>query len=265
MSADQPLFYVVTGPGSSSTPEAAKHLAAAVGLSPYDAKLKLATAVPQILMAAANRSDAIELQMLLDGAGVPTRCLSHREIVHAPIVYQAMGCYLGDQAVTFLCKDGDTVAVPYADAKVLVKARIRTRSEKTVDGRNGAGFLSGQRRESHSERETSFLLLLYVAGPRLLEIGQQEFNYGCLGGGKSMSSLRNFEMLCSLFTKRFDGAQFDDALCRTAGSYEKVGESYSSSPGLTAIRRERSRDFSDERFVREAAWLIALTSVEGEW
>ncbi len=256
------VFYVVTAPPVSADRPAAECLARALGMSTYDARLKLAAPAPQILSAAANRSDAVELQMALEEVGVPTRCFSHAEIVHRPPTYDAVGCYLGANAAVFDCKEEFAVRAAYEDVKVIVKARVRCRAVKKIDGLKRAGIWTRARGESHADRETMLKLLLYMEGPRVVRISQHEFNYACLGGGMSMSSLRNFETLSSLLRKRFVRASFDDSLCRAAARYEKVGEEYSSGGADAGRKRERKEMYSDERFVLEAAWMIALVRWE---
>ena len=266
MSGEHQLYYVVTAPPAATDRAAAACLAAALRIAPYDARLKLAAPTPQILSALPNRSDAVELQMALDAVGVRTRCLTHVQIVHSPPLFPAIDCRMVDESVVFLCREEDVLAVADKDARVLVKARVRRRTETHVDGSRRGAMWSSSRGESSHTVDTSFRLYLYVAGPRVFEIAQHEFNYDFLGGGKSMSSLRNFATLVTLLRKRFPDAAFDESLCRAAGSFDKVGDSYVTSHGAAAgIKREHRCSFTDERFVREAAWLIALTLSAGEW
>jgi len=266
MSADHKLYYVVTAPPVEPGEEAAACLAGALGLSRYDAKLKLAAPLPQILVAAANRADAVELQMALDQAGVRTRCLTHGQIVHTPPRFDVVACRLDPEDAKFVSAEDELIVAPYGDGKVIVKARVRERTVRSVDGRRHGAILTSSRSESTRKRETSFVLHLFVAGPRVLRIAQHEFNYACLGGGMSMSSLRNFETLTTLLAKRFPEAVFDDSLCRASGNYDKVEDSYAASQAAASgIKREHKQSYTDERFVREAAWLIALTRSAAEW
>ena len=266
MTGQHPLFYVVSVPGSSPTEAAVDCVARWLESSRYDAKMKLARPIPQILRAMANRGDAVECQMELESVDVATRCLSHRQIVHSPRVFQPVACDTGGKAIAFMCKENERFSVPGADAKVMVKARVHERTETRRVGRRPIGALTRQRGEAFHSSDTTFVLYLYAAGPRAFRIVQNEFDYEFLGGGKSMSSLRNFDTLVRLLQARFEDAVYDDTLCSAGTQYDRTRDSYTGHVPLTGgTRRERSRTFTDERFVREAAWMIALTRSKDEW
>lgn len=263
MSAGHPLYYVVLVPNAPRTSAAVECLARWLNVSPYDAKLKLSSVIPQILRAMSNRGDAVEMQLDLEAVQVRTRCLSHRQIVHPPVIFQTTACHVAAPAITFLCRDGEQFAVSESEAKVLVKARVRTRTETRRRGRQPSGYLTRFRAEAFHSVDSTFAMYFYTAGPRVIHVVQNEFDYDCLAGGKSMSSLRNFETLANLLRSRFPDAVYDETLCAAAGEYDKVGESYMAlHPCLSAGERSHSRTFSDERFVREVAWLIALCREE---
>lgn len=266
MSSEHPLYYVVLVPSAQRTRAAVECLAHWLNVSRYDAKLKLSSAIPQILRAMSNRGDAVEMQVALDAVQVRTRCLAHRQIVHPPALFQATACHVADPGVTFLCREGEQFAVSESEAKVLVKARVRKRTETRRHGRQPSGYLTRSRGDAFHSVDSAFVMYFYTTGPRVLQVVQNEFDYDCLAGGKSMSSLRNFQTLARLLRMRFPDAVYDETLCAAAGQYEKVDESYMAlHPYLGAAERKRSRTFTDERFVRDVAWLIALAKSDEEW
>lgn len=266
MTGQHPLYYVVSVPGSPPSEAAVDCVARWLESSGYDAKMKLARSIPQILRAMSNRGDAVELQMELESVGVTTRCLAHRQIVHPPCVFQVVACDTSGEAITFACKERERFSVQGADAKVMVKARVHERTETRRVGRRPIGALTRHRGEAFHNSDTTFVLYLYAAGPRAFRVVQNEFDYDCLGGGKSMSSLRNFDTLVRLLRTRLGDAVYDEALCSAGTEFDKTKDSYTGCVPLTGgTRRERSRTFTDERFVQEAAWMIALARSKDEW
>jgi len=266
MTGEHPLYYVVSVPGALASDAAIDCVARWLESSRYDAKMKLARPLPQILRAMSNRGDAVELQMELESVGVTTRCLAHRQIVHSPRLFQAVACDTSGDAIRFACKEEELFSVSSAEAKVMVRARIRERTETRRVARRAVGALTSRHAEAYHNSDTTFVLYLYAAGPRAFKIVQNEFDYDCLGGGKSMSSLRNFDTLVRLLRARFKHAVYDEALCTAATELDKTKDTYAGYMRLTGgTTRERSRTFTDERFVREAAWMIALARSKDEW
>jgi len=266
MTHGQPYFYVVAAPCDRPGEEAVECLAQWMKVSPYDARQKLTATLPQILVAMPNRADAVEMQIALDAAGVATRCLSHYQIVHSPAIFHVVSCELADDRVTFVCKDSARVHVAPGEAKAMVKARVRRRKETHRTGRTAAGLLTHHHGEDRRGATATFVLNLYVAGPRTLRIAQETFDYSCLGPHKTLSSLDNFGILVGLMRDLFPEAILDDALCRAATDFEKVDDSYRLARPLPGSSiHERSRTLTDESFVHEAAWLIALTRTDGDW
>ena len=201
----------------------AKALAADLGATAYETKMKLTAGVPSVVLSTTDEAAATAL-------GAKLRARGHRAlVVRASSVIAASAMVRIRQFD--LDEDGITTEVdqlPWSDISALVRARNRSQhdttevvKEKKFDlGRavasGGLVMRSTQKREviTHHETSEQVLYLFRASGDTPWILREQGTHFGGLGSAQQTTANLNFGLACDRFKARATHARFDDSLLR---------------------------------------------------
>lgn len=201
----------------------AKPLAADLGTTPYEARLKLAAGLPAVVLATTDRAAAEALAGKLRARGHRALVCRAAEVVEASAMIQLRHFAIADDG---LASGGAHLA--WADVTALVRARHfhHTETTETVKQKRfnaTRAILSGglvtrktEKREvvTRSEDLEQVLYLFRGDGGVPWILREHGTNYGALGSALEATATRNFAIAVELFRARTPHAVFDDSLLR---------------------------------------------------
>lgn len=201
----------------------AKALAADLGTTAYEVRLKLAAALPAIVLVTTDGAAAQALagQLRSRRHGVVQCRMS--DVIRAPAMVQLRRFELADDALV----SGDA-ELPWRDISALVRARHAHRDETTTKVKEKKfdvtrAVLSGglvtrktQSREvtTRSESIEQVLYLFRASGDTPWLLREHATNYGGLGAALAPTATQNFIVTVDKLRARAPHAAFDDTLVR---------------------------------------------------
>lgn len=204
-------FVVAVSKMGGSVEAEAKALAADLGSTPYETKMKLAQ-LPSIVLSTTDRATA---QKLVDSCRARnTRAI----VVNASAVIPA----------SKLVRVREIEELQWDDISCLVRARYReshdtveVKKEKKFDAMRavasgGLVMRSTQKREivTHHETSEQVLYMFRSDGETPWIMHEQGMNYSGLGAKQQPTANLNFGIACDWFKARATNARYDDSLLR---------------------------------------------------
>jgi hypothetical protein len=198
----------------------AKALAADLGTTVYEERLKLTAGVPLLALSTTDGAVARDLVAKLRARGHRAQLCRASEIVPPTVLKQ----------FTFDADGLDSGAdqLPWDDVSALVQARHHVHTEKTATIKErkfdlGRAVMTGGLMTSKTSKrevvttsdDVEHVLYLFRASdepPWLLR--EHGTNYSCLGARRDPTSARNFATAVELFRAHAPHARFDDSLAR---------------------------------------------------
>ncbi|HEY0250173.1 MAG TPA: hypothetical protein VGC41_01560 [Kofleriaceae bacterium] len=204
----------------------AKALAADLELTPYEAKMKLASGVPAIVLSTTDEDAAQKLGAGLRSRGSRAIVLRASAVVPIAKMIRVRSFQLES---TGLATDEDEL--PWSDISCLVRARSRTQHDTTevikqkkfdpvrAVASGGLVMRSTQKREvvTHHETSEQVLYMFRASGETPWVLREQGTNYSGLGPAAAATANLNIGIACDLIRARATGARFDDSLLRRHG------------------------------------------------
>ncbi|MEO6774055.1 MAG: hypothetical protein ABI467_13735 [Kofleriaceae bacterium] len=201
----------------------AKALAADLGATPYETRMKLAPGLPAIVLSTTDPGAAERLATQL-------RARKHRAAVCRAAEVVAARAMVSMRTFQI---DGDGLdtgmdQLPWTDVSAIIHARTQQQADhhETVKEKKfdlGRAVLSGGlvmsktvKREvtSHGETSEHVLYLFRASGETPWLMREHGTNYSGLGTALDPTSLRNFTTAIAQFRARAPHARFDDSLVR---------------------------------------------------
>ena len=201
----------------------AKALAADLGATPYETRMKLAPGLPAIVLSTTDAEAANRLATQL-------RARKHRAVVCRVADLTPAAAMVSMRTFQL---DGDGLdtgmeQLPWSDISAIVHARTpqQTDHHETVKEKKfsvGRAVLSGGlvmsktvKREvtTHGETSEHVLYLFRASGETPWLMREHGTNYSGLGSALDPTSLRNFTTAIERFRKQAPQARFDDSLVR---------------------------------------------------
>ena len=255
-----------SGAGDAEVQALAEHLK----LSAYDARMRMAGALPAVLESTpdAARAEALRARFAELGHGV-VACDAQRVVTlaHAPDARQ-----VAFEEDAFVCtpRGGAPIRVAYPELLALVRARTRSDLETTTEKTTkkfslGAAAISGglvmrkkeTRIETASARSEHQELYVFQRTARdTLILVDDRLDYAGLGQRKGRTTIESFQALCDLFVERAPDALFDDRMVRAPrrGSLDAVGRDSGATSATTSNQGETDL----------AAHLLAVARFRGQ-
>lgn len=215
--------------------ELVRAVAAAVGMTAYDARLRLRADLPRVLCSCGSIEEAETKAAALNKLGVVTIVYEQNDLPPTEPV-QALG--LGRTKWGLRIKSrGAVLDVPLQEIALLVHGKsMLTRETKELRppriicpsdvGRNVAMALSGGMHVSKHETAGWHFAVLFRRDPleAAIEINQDRFDYACLGERRGRTRLESLQVLVSALRKALPDVPFSDWLLR--GQSDNRGEAF---------------------------------------
>jgi hypothetical protein len=208
---------------ATTVDDEAKALAAELGTTAYEQRLKLTAGLPAIVLATTDAAAAHALHAKLKARGHRAHVVRAADVIAASAMIQLRHFAFEEEALV-----SGAERLPWSAITTLVRARHHHRSETTAVVKEKKfnatrAILSGglvtrktERREVVTRSEDSEQVLYLFRGdgapPWLLR--EQATNYAALGATLAPTANRNFATAIELFRARAPDARFDDSLLR---------------------------------------------------
>jgi hypothetical protein len=204
---------------------AASALAAALGLTLAEARLRLAPEPPSILARLAPEA-ASQLVAQLRQAGLAA--LRVEDAAHVPgMRLVARTATLGPPDAVFQSREGAALTLPWAEVSVILRGASTVRSESAVLQQKAKFSLSTalatqglkmSRKEEHTVRsqheDTEQVILLYGRGGQRVVLRERGLDFAFLGAAMQPTRIANMGALARLLKERAPGAFHDERLLR---------------------------------------------------
>ena len=230
------MHVVVIHGWQKETAELVQALAAALGITVFEARQRLIGGGPSVVASFADQHLAQALAAKLNQAGIATL------VVDATAVRSGAGHFvvrrfeLGERSLRIEAVDGQSAEIPYGEIDLLLPGtRIAGQTEsKTVTERKfdlGRTILSGgipvttkvaRQEEVTAEERTKFLYLYAGNHPQVI-FSQSGMTYEGFGAAMKMSQELNFAYLISELRRLSPGAVYDDRLLNRVGQVRLLG------------------------------------------
>jgi hypothetical protein len=204
-------------------PTAAQVLAAAAGMAPAEARMRLAPEPPALLARLApDAADAL-VQTLRD-AGLAALSIDEGAVAERVTARTAT---LGPARGTFTPRAGEPLTMDWEDVTVILRgaSSLRTQSEHTEKTKQvalGAALVTGGLKLTKttettvrgSSEETSQVLFVFDREGRGAMLPEVGFDFSCLGAAMQPSRTANMATLARLVRERAPAAFYDERLLR---------------------------------------------------
>jgi hypothetical protein len=245
-------------------------LSAALGLTPYDARLRLAGPPPLIVAQRLPVDNAQALLAWLRGRGHGAVACDLALLPAEEQVAVARGFTLQPDALLVIDRSGRTLALPHAQVFGLVRAAeitdelatVETKTKKLALGR--AALSGGLLRtkqvttvETHtsSERQDALYLFRSTAVEPIV-FRERELNYDGLGAQRGQTRRQSFTLLCERLRRAAPHAIYDDRLL-----------TYKRRPELAAVdggSSKRTMTSTNSAANQLAAFLLMHAHLQGQ-
>ncbi len=198
-------------------------LAAAAGMAPAEARMRLAPEPPALLARLAP--DAAEaLVKTLQGAGLAVLAIDESEVADR---VTARTVTFGTAQVTFTPRAGAPLSMAWEDVAVILRgaSSLRTQSEhteKTTKVALGTALVTGglkltkttEKSVRGSQEETSQVVFVFDRGGRGAVLPEIGLDFSCLGPAMQPSRTANMVTLARLVREQAPAAFYDERLLR---------------------------------------------------
>lgn len=198
-------------------------LAAAAGMAPAEARMRLAPEPPALLARLAP--DAAEaLVKTLQGAGLAALAIDESEVADR---VTARTVTFGTAQVTFTPRAGAPLSMAWEDVAVILRgaSSLRTQSEhteKTTKVALGTALVTGglkltkttEKSVRGSQEETSQVVFVFDRGGRGAVLPEIGLDFSCLGPAMQPSRTANMVTLARLVREQAPAAFYDERLLR---------------------------------------------------
>lgn len=218
------MFVVAVVRLAGSIEDEARALAGALGLTPYETRLKLVAGLPAVVMTSTDREAATEVLRGLRARGHGAVGFDGSAVVPSESMIAMRNFALEPDAITVGLPSGERL--PYLDLAVMLRAAHRTSVESTTVTKEtklsfGRTALTGglmntktvsreQRSTTHDQEQVLYLFRKSGATPWILR--ERSTQYTTLGKALAPSSMHNFMTTIERLRASAPGAVYDERL-----------------------------------------------------
>lgn len=208
---------------AGEVPEAAQVLAAAAGMAPAEARMRLAPEPPALLARLAPEAADVLVQTLRD-AGLAALAIDEAGVAERVTARTAT---FGPTQGTFTSRAGAPLTLAWEDVTVILRgaSSLRTQSEHTEKSTQvalGTALITGglkmtkttEKSVRGSQEETSQVLFLFDRDGRGAVLPEVGLDFSCLGPAMQPSRTANMVALSRLVRERAPSAFYDERLLR---------------------------------------------------
>jgi hypothetical protein len=215
----------------ASIERASAVLAARQGISPYEARTRLAGEFPRVVAVFADPDAAMAQCRGLIADGIYASVLDGDTVEHDEDRDIAASLSFGDRQLEATMRDGRVRAIAYNEVALLIhgaRTAVRTSTEERTVKTFSAGraILTGGLSMRTSKTVTTtkstevrenFLYVREDSGAGSLAIYERGMNYSFLGDSRAASSMANFTTVLTWLMNRCPDAHFDSRMTRAGG------------------------------------------------
>jgi len=226
---------------SGSTEELARNLAAALGVTAYEARprVNIPGGGPAVVASFAASAQAQECAARLNAAGFKTLVLQPEEVETDANRLLVRSIHFCPDALKFTSHTGQQADLPYSEVSLLLRgAGIITQVEveqhtkkKFSPGRAVAtGGLMMRRKvrtvTTSTSQERQPFCHVYAAGHPPMVLRQADMDYSSLGDNLQLSQDANFSWICAELRRRCTAARWDERLQTRPGLAQVLGAAF---------------------------------------
>jgi len=230
------MHLVVICGWKEETAELVQALAAALGITVYEARPRMIGGGPSVVASFADPELALALAKKLNQSGIATLILDAAAVLSSADYFIVRRFELNEWSMRIETSDGHWAEIPYAEIDLLLPATsiVGSSETKTVTERKlsiGKTVLSGgipmtgkvERQEEVASEERRKVLYLYAAKRSPVFFSQNGMTYDGLGAAMKLSRELNFNHLMSELRRFCPGAGYDDRLLNRIGQVRLLG------------------------------------------
>lgn len=218
-----------------ANPQLTEAVAEAIGITVYDAQLRLRGGLPRSLLCCQSIQEAEAKAAAINKLGLATIVYEQDDL---PLAEPVSAIRIGRTRIGLRIKSRDAaVDVPMPEIALLVHGKsMLTRETKELRppmiifpsdvARNMTLALSGGMHVSKHQTTDRHFLMLFRRNPQApaIRIDQEGFNYTCLGKNRGRTRLESLQLLGLALRKMLPGVPFDECLLR--GQSGNRGEAF---------------------------------------
>jgi hypothetical protein len=230
------MHVVVIHRWRDETAELTQSLAAALGITVYEARQRLIGGGPSVVASFADPNQARALAAKLNQGGLATLVVDAAPVRSGTGHFVVRRFEMGEKSLRIEAVDGRSAEVPYAEIElILAGTRIGEQTElKTITERKfslGGTILTGglpvskkvSRQEEVTTEERTRFLYLYAGSRPQVVFRQSGMSYDGFGAAMKMSQELNFAFLTSELRRLSPHAIYDDRLLNRLGQVRLLG------------------------------------------
>ncbi len=227
------VIHVAAAPPATLDEELVNKIAAIIGKSPYEARLRLTGKIPKIIANYDIVARADSAAQSLRALGLVVTVVSDSVLRQSWQIFRARSLKFEEQAITFYDRAGQSNRMEAGELFLIISARMQheTQTEVTKTERKlniTATLLTGgipilkkvkKKETTRSHQNVSFLRLYGRTSPEpVVEIMQQNFDYSFLSSEMVSSASANYLIAVRKIREAFPRAIFDDSLTEPFGA-----------------------------------------------
>jgi hypothetical protein len=227
------VIHVAAAPPATLDEELVNKIAAIIGKSPYEARLRLTGKIPKIIANYDIVARADSAAQSLRALGLVVTVVSDSVLHQSWQIFRARSLKFEEQAITFYDRAGQSNRMEAGELFLIISARMQheTQTEVTKTERKlniTATLLTGgipilkkvkKKETTRSHQNVSFLRLCGRTSPEpVVEIMQQNFDYSFLSSEMVSSASANYLIAVRKIREAFPRAIFDDSLTEPFGA-----------------------------------------------
>jgi hypothetical protein len=231
--AENEVVHVAVAPPATLDEELVKKVAAVVGKSPYETRLRLTGKIPKIIANYDILQQAELTTKSLKELGLVVILFTDSELRKPWQIFKARNLKFEEQAITFCDRSGQARRMEAREAFLILSARMQAYTDteviKTTRKLNvTATLLTGgipimkkveKKTTTRSFQTESFVRLYGRTSPEpAVQIPQHDFDYSFLGTEMVSSAAANFGIAIRKIREAFPQAIFDDSLIEPFGA-----------------------------------------------
>ena len=231
--AGNEVVHVAVASPTTLEEELVKEVAAVVGRTPYETRLRLTGKIPKIIANYGTMQQAESAAQNMRGLGLVVILFTDSELRKPWQIFKARNLKLEEQAITFCDRSGQARRMEAGEAFLIINARMQAYTDtevvKTTRKLNvTATLLTGgipirkkvtEKTTVRSFQNESFIRLYSRTSPEpAVQIPQHDFDYSFLGTEMVPLAAANFSIAIRKIREAFPQAIFDDSLIEPFGA-----------------------------------------------
>ena len=223
------------------TQDLARNLARAMGITPYEARARVAVpgGGPAVVASFACSERAGDCAARLRAAGFTPMVLDSEDVESDLQRLMVRRLQFGADALEIMCRDGQQLRLPYAGIKLILRgtgisctAELETSTQKKFA--LGRALATGglvmrknvKKVTTTTNQQRQPFCHLYSNGQQPVVVRQDEMDYTALGEQRRLSREANFNWICAELRRRCSAAAWDERLQTRPGLAQVLGPAF---------------------------------------